>query len=243
MLFLFLLSSYLLNVLGSEKGPEIKTAFGTYNGFRYNEADVFLGIKYASPARGEMRFEKPTFIERAKITINATAFGPRCFPTFKSDVNLEEATYSEDCLFLNIMMPSKKLEDETGFPILFVIIGGAYNSPNVDSYGFEHWCDNFVSRGMIVVTIQYRHGFLGFFTTGDHYIYGNMALWDLTFGLFYVDNVIPIFNGNRKDVTVMGIDAGAAYASALALSPHSSFLFKKIIQIGGGIYSGNFIHS
>lgn len=118
--------------------------------------------------------------------------------------------------------------------------------------GYEKAADNFVSQDIIFVSIQYRLGPLGFFTTGDSEIPGNMGLWDQTLALQFLHEILPDFGGDPDRITLAGHSAGAASVSALLYSPHSdrkrfpclsvsnqlvSDLFSQAIQLSGSIFS------
>lgn len=103
--------------------------------------------------------------------------------------------------------------------------------------GYQKAADNFVSKDIIFVSIQYRLGPLGFFTTGDSEIPGNMGLWDQTLALQFLHEVLPDFGGDPDRITLAGHSAGAASVSALLYSPHSDHLFSQAIQLSGSIFS------
>ncbi|VDK33110.1 unnamed protein product, partial [Anisakis simplex] len=79
-------------------------------------------------------------------------------------------------------------------------------------------CNNFVKEGIIVVTFNYRVGFLGFLSTGEGPLPGNLGLWDQTEALVFVSENIPAFGGDPRRVTLLGQGAGAASISALSIS-------------------------
>ncbi|PIO65818.1 Carboxylesterase [Teladorsagia circumcincta] len=92
---------------------------------------------------------------------------------------------------------------------------------------------NLCAKDVVVVSINYRLGPLGFFTTGDDVCKGNMGLWDQTLALRWVHDNIEAFGGDPGNVTVFGQSAGGASADLLAISPHSRGLFHRVIPMAG----------
>lgn len=82
-------------------------------------------------------------------------------------------------------------------------------------------CQHLVTKDVVVVTIQYRLGFLGFWTTGDSSIPDNVALHDMVFALKWVKENIGLFNGDPNNITLMGQSAGGASVDFLSISPVS----------------------
>ena len=108
-----------------------------------------------------------------------------------------------------------------GRPVMVYIHGGGFECSASRDY-----CDYSISgtlplKDVIVVTLNYRIGILGFFSTGDEVCPGNFALWDLTLGLKWIRDHIESFGGDPNNVTIFGQSAGAALVDLLALSPHS----------------------
>ncbi|KAL3103461.1 hypothetical protein niasHT_025328 [Heterodera trifolii] len=91
----------------------------------------------------------------------------------------------------------------------------------------------YVSAGIVVVSIQYRLGVIGFSSTGNKQMAGNFGLWDQFAALEFVSENIAQFGGNPADITLFGESAGAASVSFLGLSPHSQGLFQKCVQLSG----------
>ncbi|EJW88146.1 hypothetical protein WUBG_00941 [Wuchereria bancrofti] len=122
---------------------------------------------------------------------------------------------------------------KNGFPVMFYIHGGGYMIDSAVKYHYSKIAKLLVSKDVIVVTIQYRLGFLGFFTTNDEICPGNFGIWDQIMALKWIKENIEYFGGDPDRITVIGQSAGAASADLLALSPHSRDLFKQIILLGG----------
>ncbi|CAI5452464.1 unnamed protein product [Caenorhabditis angaria] len=225
------------------KKPQINTSYGPIVGFEHkssetgNAYDVFLGIRYANPPDHIYRFQKPEPVDKwIHLQHDATHFRASCIPSLRSELE-EHVNYSEDCLFLNIITPknaaSKKL------PVLVFIHGGGFQFGDSSDIGYEKAADHFVSQDIIFVSIQYRLGPLGFFTTGDSEIPGNMGLWDQTMALQFLHEVLPSFGGDIDRITLSGHSAGAASVSALLYSPQSDHLFSQAIQLSGSIFAEN----
>ncbi|KAH7694045.1 CBN-GES-1 protein [Aphelenchoides avenae] len=149
--------------------PLALTKYGAVQGFVYqledgtnNTANIFLGIPYAKPPLEELRFEKPELPEAFTEPLNATQFPPAC-ASYSSAPGSEVAlTTSEDCLYLNVFAPSEKSPYEPeGYPVLVWIHGGGFSSGSTEMYGYQALASNFISRGIIIVTVQYRLGMFG----------------------------------------------------------------------------------
>ena len=96
-----------------------------------------------------------------------------------------------------------------------------------------------VSKGIVFVSINYRLGSFGFFSTGDSTAPGNYGLWDQVQALKFIQQVIPAFGGNPRAVTIMGQSAGGQSVSWLTLSPHAKNLFNRAISMSAPSYPGD----
>ncbi|CAD6186917.1 unnamed protein product [Caenorhabditis auriculariae] len=242
-MFALLFLSFCL--LASCEKPFIATNFGPIVGFQHKSPssddvfNVFLGIRYARPPDHIFRFQKPDPVEKwGPVQHDATHFRASCIPSLRSELE-DDVNYSEDCLFLNIVTPNNYKGRK--LPVLMFVHGGGFQYGNAMEFGYEKAAEHFVSQDIIFVSVQYRLGPLGFFTTGDGEIPGNMGLWDLTTALYFLHEVLPDFGGDPEKITVAGQSAGSAAVSALLYSPHSDHLFLQAIQMSGSIFAENSI--
>uniref|UniRef100_A0AC34FVF1 Carboxylesterase type B domain-containing protein n=1 Tax=Panagrolaimus sp. ES5 TaxID=591445 RepID=A0AC34FVF1_9BILA len=170
------------------------------------DAEIFLGIPFAAPPIGDLRFEKPQEVSKWNETLKAKEFPPACAT---HDIFMGHGE-TEDCLYLNIFKPKASIKE--GYPVMFFVYGGGFLIGDTKTYGYKNISDNLVSKGIIVVTIQHRLGPFGFFTTGDSRIPGNYGLWDQLEALKFVNKIIDKFNGDKSRITIAGVSAGAGKA-------------------------------
>ncbi|XP_015472384.1 bile salt-activated lipase-like [Parus major] len=150
---------------------------------------------------------------------------------------------SEDCLYLNIWVPQGRRQISTKLPVMVYIYGGAFlvggsqGANFLDNYLYDG--EEIAVRGnVIVVTINYRLGPLGFLSTGDENLPGNYGLKDQHMAIAWVKRNIKAFGGDPDNITIFGESAGAASVSLQTLSPKNKGLFKRAIsQSGVGVCS------
>lgn len=130
---------------------------------------------------------------------------------------------TEDCLVLNIFTPTKILKEP--LPVLVYIHGGSFLIGTGQTEGVE----TLINQNVIVVTINYRLGALGFLCLGIEEAPGNAGLKDQVAALQWIQDNISAFGGNPKEVTVYGMSAGAASVELLILSNVTKGLFQKAI--------------
>ncbi|XP_023240465.1 acetylcholinesterase-like [Centruroides sculpturatus] len=218
----------------------VQTELGRIRGKKINALNndvyAFLGIPYATPPLGKLRFKAPQPVTKWEDIYNATVMSPICmqdpvFPVLEW-VPRERRYMSEDCLYLNIWVPVENKENKP-FSTMVWIHGGAFNtgSGNMD----VHYGRILASYGnVIVVTINYRLGTFGFLNLDNEAAPGNMAFLDQVMALKWVHTNIESFGGDKEGITVFGTSSGAAAISLHLVSPLTKGLFKRAILQSGG---------
>ncbi|XP_043467739.1 esterase FE4-like [Leptopilina heterotoma] len=197
------------------------------NGRKYS---AFLGIRYAKAPVGNLRFQNPEASE-AWIGIRpAKTFGNIC----PQKDGRRSVVGDEDCLFLNVFTPKlefNSLPSDTNalLPVMFFIHGGGFILGSSNIYGAQYFLD----KNVILVTINYRLGMLGFLTTGDLVAPGNFGLKDQVLALKWVQENIKSFGGDPTKVTIFGQSAGGVSVNLHAFSPASTGLFSAYIIHSG----------
>ena len=140
----------------------------------------------------------------------------------------------EDCLLLNVYVP--EVAGEPGLlPVLVWIHGGGYTGGDGTSQKFGPLY--YMAHDVILVTVNYRLGPLGFLSLGDSELAGNQALWDLVLALQFVNKRIHHFGGDKTRVTLMGHSAGAMAVQFLMLNLRLEGLFRAAILQSGPVIS------
>lgn len=134
-------------------------------------------------------------------------------------------TGTEDCLYLNVYVPKKKLHRP--LPVIIYLYAGAFQFSSLQ--GFEQ--NHFMDKDVIFVTFNHRHGILGFLSTEDNVVSGNMGLKDQVLVLKWVKQHIAQFGGDSSRITLLGNSAGGASIHYHYLSPMSYGLFNCGISI------------
>ncbi|KAF2904191.1 hypothetical protein ILUMI_01983 [Ignelater luminosus] len=213
-----------------EDGPLIETTLGKIRGYYLQSYGgrkfaAFEGIPYAKPPIDDLRFEKPVEIEPWTGVLNATV-SHTCIQVFWIT---PEPAGSEDCLYLNVYVPQDKLDDKSNLDVIVHIHGGAFKMGSASMAGSEYFMD----RNVVYVSMNYRLSALGFLSTEDDVVSGNMGLKDQVMALRWVQKHIKHFGGNPDSVTIIGASSGSACAHLHYFSPLSRGLFHRGISQGG----------
>ncbi|XP_032066270.1 cholinesterase-like [Thamnophis elegans] len=195
---------------------------------------AYLGIPYAEPPLGKLRLQKPLPHQPWKQTLEATSFGNSCPQFIFRDVPEAEmwspkTPLSEDCLSLNIWVPHP--QPSSPVPVLVWIHGGGFlmGTSSVDMYNGAPLA---ATENVIVVTINYRLGALGFLYLPPA-APGNLGLWDQQLAMKWVKENAAAFGGDPSRVTLFGHSAGGASVNLHLLAPKSHDLFAQaVIQSG-----------
>ena len=150
------------------------------------------------------------------------SFGPSCL-----QMSADQIVGSEDCLYLNVY--TKSLDVTAKKPVLVFIHGGSFISGDSTRMTGEY----LLEQDLVLVTLQYRLGPLGWLTTADREAPGNYGLQDQILALRWVQDHITQFGGDRDLVTLAGMSAGGASVSYLLLSPQTDGLFHRAIAMSG----------
>jgi para-nitrobenzyl esterase len=212
--------------------PTIVTDQGPITGLTLSGEDEYLGIPYASPPVSKLRWLPPQPPARFNGVFQATEFGSLC-----TQPDGFGGTFgSEDCLTLNIYRPSKTKhrKNHHGLPVMVWIPGGGLVT---GGGGFYDPTRIVKQAQVIVVSINYRLGFLGFFAhpaiDAEGHLSGNYGLMDQQFALSWVQRNIEAFGGDPKRVTIFGESAGGQSVYANLASPSASGLFSRAIAESG----------
>ena len=243
--------------LAQQATPIVETEAGNVQGLEENGIDAFLGIRYAAPPIGDLRFMPPEPAETWTGIADTTGYGAPCMQLYSaSGPNESELTRgiqgifptsteakidNEDCLFLNVWTP--EAGDGGKRPVMVWFHGGGY------SYGSGGWPAyngrNLAEKGdAVVVTVNHRLNAFGYLNLAEKFgedfaASGNVGNLDLVRSLEWVRDNIAAFGGDPDNVTIMGESGGGSKVSHLMAMPSANGLFHKaVIQSGPGVYSG-----
>jgi para-nitrobenzyl esterase len=200
----------------------------------------FLGIPFAAPPVGPLRWKPPQPAAKWKGVRASTSFGSRCMQQERyDDMVFRDPGENEDCLTLNVWTPAAKSKDK--LPVMVWIFGGGFygggtSEPRQDGEHLTH-------KGVIVVSMNYRLGIFGFFATPElaaedpHHAAGNYGLMDELAAIQWTRRNIAAFGGDPDNVTIFGESAGSFAVSAQMASPLAKGLFAHAIGESGAAFA------
>src|SRR5579863_8552784 len=227
----------LASVAGAQ---QVVTESGALTGVHEGGISVYKGVPFAAPPLGDLRWRPPLPVASWTGTRKADAFAPACMQLGVSMPGETPPVVSEDCLYLNIWTPAKKKTAHEGLPVIVWIYGGGYinGSASMPLY----WGDRLAHKGVVVITIAYRLGPLGFLALPElsrespHHSSGNYGLMDQVAALEWIHRNIAAFGGDPKCVTIAGQSSGSISVSILMASPLAKGLFQRAIGESGGLF-------
>jgi para-nitrobenzyl esterase len=220
---------------------KVKTEQGKAIGKTINNGKVraFMGLPYAAPPVGDLRWKAPQPPSKWKGDRDATRYGAHCAQgRVFEDMVFQDGGPSEDCLFLNVYTPADATK-KSKLPVMFWIHGGGYSGGA--SSEPRHNGDFLPLKGVVLVTINYRLGVFGFLVTDEmakenNGAAGNWGLMDMVAALQWVKKNIGAFGGDANNVTIFGESAGSFAVSTLMASPMAQGLFEKAIGESGAAF-------
>lgn len=239
---LLLLSSFVLPANAAIRSAELSG--GEVEGISKGTVTAFLGIRYAVPPTGDLRWRPPQDREGWTGLLRADHFSPSCiqrdqtggFGPWTGEYVIP-GPVSEDCLFLNVWTPADS--DEARLPVFVWIHGGGFDSGSGSVPLYDG--TRLASQGIVVVTVNYRVNVFGFLAHPEltkesaHHSSGNYGLLDQVAALRWVRDNIGGLGGDPDRVTIAGQSAGAASVQYLMSSPLAKGLFSRaIIESGPG---------
>lgn len=221
----------LIRAIKSESFEVIDIENGKIRGELRDNYYAFEGIPYAEAPLGELRFAPTKPLKEKWDGIrNFNKFGAECMQWDHLIHGEDRLRGSEDCLFLNVYVPKTVLESKNKeVPVFFYIHGGAFMFGGSNSYSPKQ----FMTKDVILVTFNYRLGPLGFLSTEDNAISGNMGMKDQVMALKWTNENIAKFQGDRESITLLGFSAGGASVHLFYLSTMTKGLFKNGISYSG----------
>ncbi|MXP08958.1 carboxylesterase family protein [Altererythrobacter halimionae] len=237
--------------------PVVKTDTGSVQGLEQGGIDAFLGVRYAAPPLGDLRFQPPEKPAAWEGVADATGYGAPCMQLYSASgptesemtrriqaifpTSTEAKMDNEDCLFLNVW--TSAADDGGKRPVMVWFHGGgyAYGSGNWPAYNGR----NLAEKGdVVVVTVNHRLNAFGYLNLAEKFgeefaASGNVGNLDLVRSLEWVRDNIAAFGGDPENVTIMGESGGGSKVSHLMAMPAADGLFDKaVIQSGPGVTSG-----
>ena len=222
-----------LAVSGAHAGDIVRVAQGSLHGVTSGQVTAFKGVPFAAPPVGDLRWRPPAAPAAWKGVREATAYGPACMQMRTVPAGTSQ---SEDCLTLNVWAPASTKPGQK-LPVMVWIHGGSFTGGSGSNAIYDG--THFAERGVVLVTVNYRLGRLGFFAhpaltaESPKGALGNYGIMDNIAALKWVKANISNFGGDPTNVTAFGESAGGILINFLMTAPEAKGLFAKAISESG----------
>ncbi|MBI3475742.1 MAG: carboxylesterase family protein [Acidobacteria bacterium] len=221
----------------SQIKQSLRTESGLVSGVPGRDPSItaFKGIPYAEPPVRNLRWVEPRPPRQWEGVRKADHFSDGCIQNFPKG----DFPKSEDCLYLNVWTPAK---DKAALPVMVYIHGGGLRVGSAREALYDG--EELAKKGIVVVTLNYRLGILGFFAHPEltkespYHTSGNYGLLDQNAALQWVHRNIAAFGGDPNKVTIFGQSGGAFSVTSQVVSPLSKGLFRAAIVESGGVGAG-----
>ena len=214
----------------------VEVTGGTIEGVEQDGIFMYKGVPFAAPPVGDLRWKAPAPVIPWTGVKKADAFCAACMQATNAMGNT--APVSEDCLYLNVWTPAKKVNEK--LPVIYWVHGGGYSGGSTSTPMYDG--TGFAKKGVIMVSVAYRLGPFGFLAhpelsreSGNGS--GSYGILDMIEGLKWVKENIARFGGDPSNVTIFGHSAGGAAISLLAATPLTDGLFHRAICMSGGSFT------
>ncbi|CAF3722372.1 unnamed protein product [Rotaria sp. Silwood1] len=229
----------------SVDSPIVSTTSGQFVGFTIRQTNVWIGIPYATPPVGILRWQKAqpyivNDINNGTIQ-NATHYSPSCSQIER--VSITSGPFDEDCLYLNIWAPrAPPSTSSTGYPVMLWIHGGGFQEGSSTQIIYDglSWTNEAIqeNNSFIIVTINYRLNVMGFFAQSalkdsNGQIIANQGITDQRMAMKWVQDNIGQFGGDKNSITLAEQSAGSYSVCLHIVSPLSAGLFHAGIMESG----------
>jgi para-nitrobenzyl esterase len=212
----------------------VRLQAGTVRGTVAGDAASFLGIPYAAPPLGTLRWRPPESPASWTGVRDASAYANYC-PQNGAGAFFGDPSYSEDCLYLNVFTTGGAIRNRERRPVMFWIHGGGLYGGSSNDYDMSA----LVQAGVVVVSVNYRLGVFGFFAHPaldiEHHDLADYGFMDQQLALHWVQRNIAAFGGDPHNVTLFGESAGGESVGAHLVSPGSAGLFQRAIVESGSM--------
>jgi para-nitrobenzyl esterase len=222
-----------INACAKLQPGQVKVEGGIIQGTVTNDLTIFKGIPFAAPPVGDLRWKAPQPVISWEGVKQTTDYAPA-----PMQGGNPASGKSEDCLYLNVWTPAKSANEK--LPVLVWIYGGGFSFGSTSDP--VHNGEHLARKGVILVSIAYRVGQLGFLAHPElsaenpNHVSGNYGLLDQIAGLQWIKKNIAAFGGDPNKVTIFGESAGGISVSMLCASPLTKGLINGAISQSGGSF-------